>query len=90
MAEIGVQEMGWRYRTHYSDGRLVTLDNSSWSETVVANQNIQGVRLKQKLYELMTLFTDEFRANYGGAPITAFSIYAEPRENGAYIFYLLY
>lgn len=90
MAEIGVNEMGWRYRTHYNDGRLITLDNSSWSETVVANQNIQGERLKQKLYELMTLFTDEFRASYGGGPITAFSIYAEPRENGAYIFYLLY
>lgn len=90
MAEIGVNEMGWRHQTHYNDGTLVTPDNSSWSETVVANQNIQGERLKKQLYELMTLFTDEFRASYGGAPIREFTVYSEPLENGAYVFYLLY
>ena len=90
MVQIGVNEMGWRYRTHYNDGRAITPDNSSWSETVIANQNIQGERLKKQLYELMTLFTDEFRESYGGDPITAFSIYVEPLENGAYVFYLLY
>lgn len=90
MIQIGVEEMGWRHQTHYNDGTPVTPDNSSWSETVVANQNIQGERLKKQLYELMTLFTDEFRASYGGAPIREFTVYSEPLGNGAYVFYLLY
>ena len=90
MIQIGVEEMGWRHQTHYNDGTPVTPDNSSWSETVVANQNIQGERLKKQLYELMTLFTDEFRASYGGAPIQEFTVYSEPLGNGAYVFYLLY
>ena len=90
MIQIGMEEMGWRHQTHYDDGTLITPDNSSWSETVVANQNIQRERLKKQLYELITLFTDEFMESYGGNPITEFTVYTEPLGNGSFVFYLLY
>lgn len=90
MVQIGVNEMGWAHRVQYQDGTLITPDNSSWGTVVVGNQNIQGERLKTQLYDLVTLYTDEYMESCGGNPITSFTIYIEPMENGAYVFYLLY
>lgn len=90
LIQIGVQQMGWKHRTHYQDGELITPNNSSWDGNIVADQNNQGERLKRLLHDYITLYTDEFMASYGGEPITAFTIYIEHIGGDTYTFYLLH
>lgn len=87
---IGETNMGWKHRTCYSNGEKVTPDNSSWDGPITIDGSIRGERLKNILYEHVTLYTDELMQSIGGEPIRAFTIYVEPLGNGNYIIYLLH
>lgn len=90
LIQVGEREMGWRHRTHYTDGTAVTPDNASWDGGIKACETLQGTRLRQKLHDYVTLYTDELMLSIGGEQIEEFTIYIAPQGNNSYIFYLLH
>ena len=80
------QSLGFRHRTSYKDGTVVTPDNSSWEIPIVASSSFNGEALKRSLYDYVSSYVGY--EIYGGEPITDFTIYIRPISGGYEIYFL--
>lgn len=81
-----VQSLGFRHRTNYKDGTVVTPDNSSWEIPIIASSSFSGETLKRSLYDYVSSYVGY--EIYGGEPITDFTIYIRPISGGYEIYFL--
>lgn len=80
------QSLGFRHRTSYKDGTIVTPDNSSWEMPIVASSSFNGEALKRSLYDYVSSYVGY--EIYGGEPVTDFTIYIISVSNGYDIYFL--
>lgn len=80
------QSLGFRHRTSYKDGTIVTPDNSSWEMPIVASASFSGEALKHSLYDYVSSYVGY--EIYGGEPVTDFTIYIRPISGGYEIYFL--
>ena len=80
------QSLGFRHRTSYKDGTIVTPDNSSWEMPIVASSSFSGETLKRSLYDYVSSYVGY--EIYGGEPVTDFTIYIRSIANGYEIYFL--
>jgi len=80
------QSLGFRHRTSYKDGTIVTPDNSSWEMPIVAYSSFSGETLKRSLYDYVSSYVGY--EIYGGEPVTDFTIYIRSIANGYEIYFL--
>ena len=80
------QSLGFRHRTSYKDGTVVTSDNSSWEMPIVASYSFSGEALKRSLYDYVSSYVGY--EIYGGEPVTDFTIYIRSIANGYEIYFL--
>lgn len=80
------QSLGFRHRTSYKDGTVVTPSNSSWEMPIVASSSFNGEALKRSLYDYVSSYLGY--EIYGGEPITDFTIYIRPISGGYEIYFL--
>ena len=80
------QSLGFRHRTSYKDGTVVTPDSSSWEMPIVASSSFSGEALKRSLYDYVSSYVGY--EIYGGEPITDFTIYIRPISGGYEIYFL--
>lgn len=80
------QSLGFRHRTSYKDGTIVTPDNSSWEMPIVASASFSGEALKRSLYDYVSSYVGY--EIYGGEPITDFTIYIRSISGGYEIYFL--
>ena len=80
------QSLGFRHRTSYKDGTVVTPGNSSWEMPIVASSSFSGEALKRSLYDYVSSYVGY--EIYGGEPVTDFTIYIRPISVGYEIYFL--
>ena len=80
------QSLGFRHRTSYKDGTVVTPDNSSWEIPIVASSSFNGETLKRSLYDYISSYVGY--EIYGGEPVTDFTIYIRSISGGYEIYFL--
>lgn len=80
------QSLGFRHRTSYKDGTVVTPDNSSWEMPIVASSSFSSESLKRSLYDYVSSYV-EYEI-YGGEPVADFTIYIRSISGGYEIYFL--